>query len=1051
MYRFMCAPAQKAFFDLFCRQCADPRLALFLVPQRPAITMVRLTRPKEKLADLGAGQWVDFAVELPCIEDGSWCRIAIGIEDSPRGGEASVSDAFINMLNENGWDVRLLSEGNTGVWVQEAGRLATEVQNAIGYETLEAARKLRDLPEHQRQALTDLVLLPIAEAQLTVATARWLYAKGTAGLRIWNPQAINLQPVLESIDECLTNLERLYGLPSLDRPAIVNSIEDADAAYFALPSAEAWSLMEVSNLVVLSPRPAFADYEDPLLSGALPRPIGPEIAEDDDALKDCLTYFLRHVFRKESFREGQIAIVRRALQLQPVVGLLPTAAGKSLCYQMASLLQPGFTIVVQPLRSLMWDQQDNLDAMGIHRSTAIMSYAEVTPDEDVRLQEEGYKAIANGFRFFVFVSPERFQIPGFRKQVTTFAEAYPIPYCVVDEAHCVSEWGHDFRPAYLNLGWLVPRLCSHKEAAPILIALTGTASRNVLTDILRELGIRDPNSVVTPENFDRPELKFEVKRVRVDDRYPTLTALFSQLVGYRPGQPLSHIPSGLVFTYFVNDPQLGAAFIYKHLRDACPGMMIGLYTGGAPYWMGKRQPDKWEAAKLRIQEQFKRNEVPILVCSHSFGMGIDKPDIRFTIHVMLPRSMEEFYQQAGRAGRDGNESHCYIIFADDQPALADEVLDPLRVSVDRIAELVKDVGHDRQSDVLRNTWFLRNSFMGKEKDKQIVDHVWRALSDGLPTRQGDRYSCRLRFDFLPDVLLYAEDEGKVSYDTKQQALEKAIYRLLIIGAVDDYTKDWGKREFQVEIIRHSPDGLRQRFMEYLSRYATEGEIRRYLPRRQPDSYSEAVRAYAHQVVEFVYDRIEQRRRRAMWEMLQIARDAERFGIERFREQINTYMAESKFSHPVKELTKRVSPTEWFDLLSKVEGVDGLVRLFGACRRQIEEFPEHPGLLLLTGFCRLLYGNEGLRDIGGAFFVLRRDYPNVDRMEVARKLVAVSREHFPGKLSEVLGAVLNSDRSREMARFCYAEAPAYSLVCRDALFELANGVLRVLRRKDESDG
>jgi hypothetical protein len=120
---------------------------------------------------------------------------------------------------------------------------------------------------------------------------------------------------------------------------------------------------------------------------------------DPSDLEQALTYFLQNLFRKVQFRDGQMAIILRSLQLKPVVGLLPTAAGKSLCYQMASLLQPGFTIVVQPLRSLMWDQQDNLDAMGIHRSTAIMSHAEVTPDEEERLKEEGYRAIEQGFAF----------------------------------------------------------------------------------------------------------------------------------------------------------------------------------------------------------------------------------------------------------------------------------------------------------------------------------------------------------------------------------------------------------------------------------------------------------------------------------------------------------------------------------------------------------------------------------------------------------------------------------------------------------------------------
>lgn len=1052
-YRSLCTPAQREFFELCLGHCDDKRLALFLTPQRLTVTMARLTRPKEELAALGGFQTIAFAVEVPYIGGDGWLRLAVDLDDPRRENTREEPGTELEvMLKNNGWDVWQVSATRRGGWNQHAEELVTRLKSAIGVDVLQAARTLRGLPQKERRALIDLALLPIAEAQLMVAVARWLHAKGDASVRVYDAQGGNLGPVLDSIGECLANLEGLYGLPCLGRPTLAGSIDEADVVYFGLPSAAAWRMMDLEPPMVLTPTVVFSEYDDPVLAGALPRPLSPQMAEDEQALHGSLTYFLQQIFRKERLREGQLPIVRRALELQPVVGLLPTAAGKSLCYQMASLLQPGFAIVIQPLRSLMWDQQDNLDAMGIQRSTAIMSHAEVTPDEEDRLQSEGYRAIENGFRFFVFVSPERFQIPGFREQVKTFVGNHPIPYCVVDEAHCVSEWGHDFRPAYLNLGWLVPTLCEHRSTKPVIIALTGTASQNVLTDILRELNIRDPNAIVTPSDFDRPELKFDVRKVTSDGRLAELKSLLRSLLGYRPGQPQGSIPSGLVFTFFVNDRQLGAAFILNELREAFPELrtVCALYAGSAPYWWKDSERD-WELQKIELQQRFKRNDVPIFVCTHSFGMGIDKPDIRFTIHVTLPRSMEEFYQQAGRAGRDGNSSHCYIIFSDDQPALADEVLDPLRVPIEKTNELVRGIPRERQGDALRNMWFLRNNFLGKEKDKEIVDYVWQVLSSHLPAREGDQTSVDLRFDLLPDRLVAEEDATRNLPERKQQALEKAIYRLLSVGAVHDYTKDWGRRKFVVTISRRSIDGLRSGFTEYLTRYATEGELRRYLPSGQVRDYGEAVRLYAHQVVEFVYDRIEQRRRRAMWEMLQVARDAQQFGIDRFREQINAYMAESEYTQPVRELSKRVSPAEWFDLLSRVEGVDGLVKLFGACRRQLEELPEHPGLLLLTGFCRLPYGDEGVRDIGGSFLVLRRDYTSVNRVDVARQLAAVTRQRFPGKLDIVLQAVLDSDRSLDVARLCYAEAPAYGEAHRKALLILANGIVEVLRKEVGTNG
>ena len=208
---------------------------------------------------------------------------------------------------------------------------------------------------------------------------------------------MNLQPVLKCIDECLTNLERLYGLPHFGRPELVALETDADVDYFLLPSAQAWEQLRLGTKTVLAPTVAFSEFEDALLEGALPRPISEKLVKNRQELESTLVYFLQQLFRKERFWEGQLAILRQALQHKPVVGLLPTAAGKSLCYQIASLLQPGLTIVIQPLRSLMWDQQDNLDAIGVHRSTAIMGHAEVTPDEEDRLREEGYRAVPRCF------------------------------------------------------------------------------------------------------------------------------------------------------------------------------------------------------------------------------------------------------------------------------------------------------------------------------------------------------------------------------------------------------------------------------------------------------------------------------------------------------------------------------------------------------------------------------------------------------------------------------------------------------------------------------
>jgi len=1036
-YRSLCTAPEREFYDLICECCCDPRLALLVMPQRLLLTMVRLTRDQQ---DSLADRRVDFAVEVPAADTQAWSRLVIEIDDASHEGTQQISDAQRDqVLRGSGWEVRRLLVNAKGEWKSEARRLSDELRRVISEEILQAAKDIRSLPHQDAKGLAELVLLPIVEAQLTVAIARWLFANSTAQVRIANPQRLNLEPVLSSISECLESLEVLYGLPHFGRPSLVKCEEEGDIRFFAFPSLKAYEQLALGRSVVVAPTVAFSEYEDALFMDALPRPLSVEIRGNET--RDALTYFLQNLFRKVDFREGQVAILRKSLSFKAVVGLLPAAAGKSLCYQMASLLQPGFTIVVQPLRSLMWDQQDNLHAMGIHRSIAIMSHGEVTGEEEVHLKEEGYRAIAQGFQFFVFVSPERFQIPEFREQVKTFVVNQPIPYCVVDEAHCVSEWGHDFRPAYLNLGRLVPVLCEHRGQRPTIIGLTATASQNVLADILRELNISDPDAPVIPESFDRSELEFEVRKVRVDERFPTFIRLLQTILRSRPGQPLREVVSGLIFSYFVNERYIGVVRLLRELKRGLPQLAnaVGIYTGAKPYWFeGSEQ--QWESEKITLQRRFKRNEVPIVACTHSFGMGIDKPEIRFTIHTMLPRSLEEFYQQAGRAGRDGARSRCIIIFADDQPSLADEALDPVRTPIEKTSELVREVSREQQSDALRNTWFLRNSFLGKETDKAIVDYVWHFLFQHLPARKGDRAKVEVSFNFLPDDLI---EEGRADQERKQQALEKAVYRLMVVGAVDDYQKDWGKGKFIISVVQHSLEELGERFVEYLRRYVTEGEVTHYLPAQLPPTYEGQVRLYAQRVVDFVYDRIESRRRQAMREMLETARDATRLGIDRFREQLRAYLEESEFSLPVKDLSP-VLPEEWFALLDKAEGVDGLTKLFGACRRQLEESPEHPGLLMLRGVCRLTYGDEGLRDIGGAFIVMRRTYPTISRSLLARRLIQVVRQRFPSYLDRLLETLLETEISADLARLCYTEATPYSFAYGKALFALVGEMLNTLR-------
>lgn len=1049
LHRGIASPPEREFLDLFVAQVDDPRLALLLTPQRLLSTMVRPTARQEQVEAGPLEGRADFAVELPGLATGNdWLQIAIEIDDVSHVERAEADRQRDAVLASHGWrTIRLSTSASRRRWAEAARQIAQMLTESLTDRVIEAARAIRGLPIEQKHALQGLVNLPIAEAQLLTVMARRLRTLGSATFTVASPDGLDLSPVLEALDGWLTALERLYQLPPLGRPMQANGVEEAEVVYLQSPSPEGW--VEAPGRVVVGPTLAFADYEEPLSGDALPRDASEAALAGGQEGDDVLLHFLRNIFRKEEFREGQREILQRALARRHTLGLLPTAAGKSLCYQLASMLQPGFTLVVEPLRSLMWDQMDNLDAMGIHRCAAIVGFGELTGEEEQRTQEEGYRAIEYGYRFFVFISPERFQVPRFRLQIKSFAARLPIPYCVVDEAHCVSEWGHDFRPAYLNLGWLVPSYCEHLGQTPTFIALTGTASQNVVTDILRELEIRDPDAAVLPRSFDRSELSFEVRPVRANERCQVLSSLVRGLLGYTPGMPPVDVAGGLVFTYFVNDV-LGAAEIYQRLRRDMPELAskIGIYTGDRPKTFAGRASE-WEKRKIETQKRFKANELAVVVCTHSFGMGIDKPDIRFTVHAMLPRSLEEFYQQAGRAGRDGSPARCIVLVCDDHPSLADEVLDPRRVPVEAIESRLGGISRPDMSDALLNTWFLRNNFLGLEREKEILDSVWGYLKRHLPARENDRARVQVPFDYLRKQQHKLEQGGG---EPGVSMVEKAVYRLLVVGAVEDYAKDWARKVFEVTLLRRSRDALRARFVAYLRRYATEGEVRRYLP-EEPAQYEESVRLYAHRVIDFVYDRIESRRRRAMWEMLRTTRDAIREGDRRFREELLRYLEESEFTEPVRTLSE-TNWENWFELVRRAEGVDGLRKLYGACRRQLEESPNHPGLLLLNGICRLEYGDDALEDVAAAIQIVCADYPDLDALAIAGRLLGFVRERFPGKADSVLAAILDgvlqgSRRDgllRSVARLCYKESTPYSEAYTRAFFVLLDLLLKSVREE-----
>ncbi len=332
-------------------------------------------------------------------------------------------------------------------------------------------------------------------------------------------------------------------------------------------------------------------------------------ARMDAATHTQLAATLRDRFGFTSFRPGQIDAMSAAMAGRDVLAVMPTGSGKSLCFQLPALELVGVTVVVSPLIALMKDQADALRDRGV--KVAVVN-SSVTADER-RANDE---MIRTGTAEFVYCTPERIADPSFRQAL----KAHPIDLFVVDEAHCVSLWGHDFRPDYLTLGQAIDDL-----GRPPVLALTATATPDVAADITARLGIPDADVVCT--GYHRANLRLAVADCRGGDR-EKLRQLTEML--------LETTHSGLVYT----GTTAAAEEVAAHLQDE--GIKAGVYHGKLA-----------TKARTWAQDSFMDGRTRVMACTNAFGMGIDKPDIRFVVHYHLPQSPEAFYQEFGRTGRDG--------------------------------------------------------------------------------------------------------------------------------------------------------------------------------------------------------------------------------------------------------------------------------------------------------------------------------------------------------------------------------------------------------------
>jgi len=647
----------------------------------------------------------------------------------------------------------------------------------------------------------------------------------------------------------------------------------------------------------------------------------------------ALLYFLRQLFRKTEFREFQAEGVFNALRHIDTIVLLPTGAGKSIIYQLAGLLMPGVTLVVDPIISLIEDQVDGLAQYGIDRATPITSGLTTRQERAQLLQR-----IERGEFQFVLHSPERLQSPEFRQGLLALAESSLINLAVIDEAHCVSEWGHDFRPSYLNLARNLRRFGADKLGTPPpLLALTGTASRAVLRDVVVELGIdrSRSDSLIRPNSFNRPELTFSITRTSpTQGEQAVLRGILVALPAEFsiPREELyrhagRHTYSGLIFVPFANGAIFGVTSVATQVRIATSSQ-VGIYSGTAPRGI---DATAWGRTKRATAQSFKENKTPILVSTKAFGMGIDKPNIRYTIHFGLPGSLESFYQEVGRAGRDRRPAQCKLIFSEYDANRSDRLLDP-DISLGELHTRYEEARRQRdlEDDVTRQLYFHVRAFAGADKERADVIKILEALPD-LTRRD------RVSLPFWPD-----------EEDSKKQ--EKAILRLVQAGIFEDYEVDYGARHFVAHLQPFDLGRARNRILEYVQT-SQPGRIRavaRELENIQDDQPRGAAVRLVDSLIAFTYDVIERARRRALQEAVQVARTAATDAAIRARllDYLQEGIGTEQFEQLLRENVVRLEA--WFAFIDKIQTAVDAGELRGLAIRALESYPDHPGLLLLRG-------------------------------------------------------------------------------------------------------
>ena len=661
-------------------------------------------------------------------------------------------------------------------------------------------------------------------------------------------------------------------------------------------------------------------------------------------LKGSLEKFNRTFLGLEDFRNGQFEIISAAVTNPAVLGLIPTGGGKSLCFQTLGIFEGGCQVIVCPITALIRDHVLELNKFGISERADYISSEKKGADAEYVLAK-----FKSGLLKFLFVSPEQFQKKEIRAQLRQLGERRLISRVIIDEVHCMSEWGHDFRTSYLNLASTID---SYLNAVPVM-CLTATAALRVIEDIQIEFDISDDQVLYFMQDT-RDELDFQL----ISD--PNKLERLNEVIKNRvENDQLDNSKAFIVFSAIANDNtrrnRLGVDGISKYLRKQNSNLKIGIFTGKKPKnWVGNEEfehigiqnSERKDFAEYKslVQKKYKENQVAGIIATKAFGMGVNKPNVRLTVHYGIPQSMEALYQEAGRAGRDKKKAECITIFTPEKK-VPEDLHDP-NSTLENIADIQNKMeSQTKGGDLTQLLYFLTNS------NKTIPQELEECLAELKSLRN-------LGSD---GIFILSDEQLNEKGESGERPKEKVIFRLKQLGFISDWTVDFKSKQYEVIWKDQSLKELSSSILSTISKYTgdtseslkKENEIEGILNSESPDKEAALIKV----LLEWNYDHFVYQRRQSLKNVYEACENFK--DPKQFKEQLENYFRVDKSFSTIGTILKS-TPKDCISLVcgllqnknGNLVSQNKINNLNATILRYLESYQNNPGVNLLSALLRL---------------------------------------------------------------------------------------------------